>query len=90
MTTVQLARVFLRFHGLLLVGTVVYECVNMRRDYATFVTNALSPQSAAFGSALFWMAVFRTGSYALTAVVLLAKTDWVISLLRGKPDLVDS
>jgi hypothetical protein len=87
MTIKQLGRVFLRFHGLLFIGSVIYECMNMARDYRTFVTDALYPENQIYGQDIFWLGVFRTSVYALTALVLLFKTDRVISALAGKADV---
>ncbi len=86
MTTRQLARVILRLHGLLFLGTVCYECMNLATDYRTFVSDALTPESAAYGSRIFWLGVLRTVTYATVALLLLLMTDRVIAFLGGKQD----
>lgn len=86
MTIKQLARVFIRFHGLLFLGTTIYECMNIARDYRTFVTDVLAPENLGYGKEIFWLGVFRTAVYALTALLLLSKTDRVISFLAGTAD----
>jgi hypothetical protein len=86
MTIRQLARIFLRFHGLLFLGTMIYECMNITRDYRTFVTDVLAPENVGYGKDIFWLGIFRTAVYALSAFVLLLKTDRVILLLGGKAE----
>jgi hypothetical protein len=87
MTIKQLARVFLRLQGLLFLGTVLYECVNFSSEYRTFVTNAMSPESQSYGMRIFWLGLLRTAAYGVFALVLLAKTDRVISFLAGNPEV---
>jgi hypothetical protein len=59
--------------------------MNIARDYRTFVTDVLAPENAGYGKQIFWLGIFRTAVYALSALVLLLKTDRVISFLAGKP-----
>ncbi len=65
-------------------GSAAYECMQIPRDYATFVTDATTPEAVEYGTGLFWMNVLRTAFFALCALVLLARTDWVLALLGGK------
>ncbi len=89
MTTKQLARVFLRFQGLLFLGTLIYECMNLASEYRTFVTNAMSPESQSYGMRIFWLGLFRTATYGIFALILLVKTDKVIAFLGGRPESED-
>ena len=86
MTIKQLARVLLRLQGLLFLGTVLYECMNLASEYRTFVTDAMSPESQSYGLRIFWFGLLRTAAYGLFAFVLLVKTDRVIVLLAGTPE----
>ncbi len=90
MTIKQLARLFLRFNGLLFFGNTIYECMNIARDYRLFVTDVLASENIGYGKEIFWFGIFRTATYALAALVLLVKTDAVILFLSGKPDLRDA
>jgi hypothetical protein len=87
MSIKQLARVFLRFHGLLFVGTTIYECMNIARDYRMFVTDVIAPENVSYGKDIFWLGIFRIAVYAVTALVLLLKTDQIISFLAGKTEV---
>jgi hypothetical protein len=86
MTLKQLARVFLRLQGLLFLGTVLYECMNVASEYRTFVTHAMSSQSQFYGMRIFWLGLLRTAAYGIFALILLVKTDGVIAFLAGKSE----